>query len=482
MTVPPVQTAEPTVVSPSSSTSDSESVKYRTESEFFANPPVLERSARKTRNRRPTYFVRGKAQFARTYVRAFCSCVYKLVVQSSMRTQEYSQLYALLLDPDFGLLESITPNVFAQCGHLLKANKKDPDTPSLQEALNGNHKEEFLEAMKTEIDELEAHKTWDVIPKSNVPQGANILPGTWAFRIKRFPDGRLRKFKARWCARGDKEIKGIDYDDVYSPVVSWSTVRLILTLATRLGWKSRQIDFSNAFVQATLDKDVYMHLPACFEPDSGAERGEVVLKLNKSIYGLRAAPQIYFHYLKSRLEKHGFRTSNEDPCLFIGHGMVILVYVDDCILLGPDLNVIDGVIKDLKNDNMPMTVEEGDVYSFLGIDMRLDSATGQISMTQAGLIKKVISTLGFDEYTNKKLTPASTTPLGTDADGEPFNEEWNYASVVGMLLYLSSNSRPDIQFAVHQCARFTHNPKKSHGEAIKRLDTIWLALKTKVWL
>ena len=67
---------------------------------------------------------------------------------------------------------------------------------------------------------------------------------------------------------------------------------------------------------------------------------------------------------------------------------------------------------------------------------------------------------------NPMATPALGTPLGTDAKGLPFDEEWDYASVVGMLLYLSSNSRPDIQFAVHQCARFTHCPKNSHAVAV----------------
>ena len=59
--------------------------------------------------------------------------------------------------------------------------------------------------------------------------------------------------------------------------------------------------------------------------------------------------------------------------------------------------------------------------------------------------------------------------MGTNENGAPLDEDWKYSSIVGMLLYLSSNSRPDIQFAVHQCARFNHNPKKSHGEAIKRI-------------
>jgi hypothetical protein len=89
-------------------------------------------------------------------------------------------------------------------------------------------------------------------------------------------------------------------------------------------------------------------------------------------------------------------------------------------------------------------------------------------MSQKGLTKKVLKVMDM-ENCNTKSTPAAIGPIGTDASGEPFNEEWSYPQVVGMLLYLSSNSRPDIQFAVHQCARFTHFPRKSHAEALKRI-------------
>ena len=70
---------------------------------------------------------------------------------------------------------------------------------------------------------------------------------------------------------------------------------------------------------------------------------------------------------------------------------------------------------------------------------------------------------------NACQTPASTTNLGLDADGKPYHEDWDYASVVGMLMYLANNSRPDIAFAVHQCARFTHSPKESHASAVKKI-------------
>ena len=70
---------------------------------------------------------------------------------------------------------------------------------------------------------------------------------------------------------------------------------------------------------------------------------------------------------------------------------------------------------------------------------------------------------------NPNSVPAVHTPLGTDKDGEPMNEKWNYRSICGMLLYLSTNTRPDIAFAVSQVCRFSANPKKSHATAIKTL-------------
>jgi hypothetical protein len=78
---------------------------------------------------------------------------------------------------------------------------------------------------------------------------------------------------------------------------------------------------------------------------------------------------------------------------------------------------------------------------------------------------------------NAKSTPANQTPLGSDVNGAPLDGSFDYASIVGMMMYLSSNSRPAIQFAVHQCARFTHNPKRTHGDTI--LQICWYLRGTK---
>ena len=89
-------------------------------------------------------------------------------------------------------------------------------------------------------------------------------------------------------------------------------------------------------------------------------------------------------------------------------------------------------------------------------------------MTQPGLIKKVIESTGMELF-NANKTPTSQTALGSDPQGPPIKEAWTYSSVLGMLLYLSMNTRADIAFEVSQVAQFTCNPKHSHASAVKMI-------------
>jgi len=144
---------------------------------------------------------------------------------------------------------------------------------------------------------------------------------------------------------------------------------------------------------------------------------------------------------------------------------MVLVYVDDCIFFGKDSKAIDDVIEQLRQ-KFELTVEDVkenaqvDVFSYLGVQVTVDK-TGTVTFKQQGLIQKVLKYCGMSDC-NKKWTLAATKPLGTDANGKRFNATWEYATAIRMLLYLSSDSCLDIQYAVHQCTCFTHSPKQSH--------------------
>ena len=96
-------------------------------------------------------------------------------------------------DVEYGSLLDISPAAF-------KAHKKlDPDQPGLLEALSGPESQQWSDAMDEEVVNLEKRNTWEVIQANQVPKGQKVIPGTWAFKLKRFPGGRFQKLKARFC-------------------------------------------------------------------------------------------------------------------------------------------------------------------------------------------------------------------------------------------------------------------------------------------
>jgi hypothetical protein len=287
------------------------------------------------------------------------------------------------------------------------------------------------------------------------------LPSQWVFKRKRTPDGNIKSYKGRTVARGDLE-EGVF--DTYAPVVAWSSVRFFLVLSLILDWTTCSIDFSLAFVQAKLEKAVWLHLPRGFK---STRPGKTCLRLNKSIYGLSVAPKLWHEHLFKALKKDGFVVSKYDPCLLFKKDMMLVVYVDDVGIAAKRAEDVDTLIERLTMQGFQLT-REGSFSEFLGIKFETNLVDGSVNMTQKGLIKKIIETAGMSDC-NPNWTPASTTPLGLDPDGEPMNESWNYRSVVGMLLYLTTNTRPDLGFCVSQIARFIHGPKKSHATAVKTI-------------
>jgi len=121
-----------------------------------------------------------------------------------------------------GDVEWLHPLAFAA-----RANAED--NPTWNEAMNGPHKEGYWDAMCREIDTLTVQKhAWDVVDRE---PWMNVLPSTWAFKCKRYPDGLIKKLKARFCVRGDRQKEGVDFFDTFAPVVNWTTVRLMLVLS-----------------------------------------------------------------------------------------------------------------------------------------------------------------------------------------------------------------------------------------------------------
>ena len=125
--------------------------------------------------------------------------------------------------------------------------------------------------------------------------------------------------------------KGINYWETYAPVVQWTSVRIMLTLAAIENLHTKSIDFVLAYPRANLDVDIYMGLPQGF--NVGPESGRYVLKLQKNLYGMKQACHNWFKKLSSALGNLSINPSKVDPCVFIGEDVIVLVYVENCLIL-----------------------------------------------------------------------------------------------------------------------------------------------------
>jgi hypothetical protein len=179
-------------------------------------------------------------------------------------------------DPESGMLENFDPLALTT-----KANSSD--NPNWHQAVNGPQADGYWEAMETELKTLTGKESWIVVERKN---GMNVLPSTWAFKCKRYPDGSVRKLKTRFCVRGDRQKEGVDFFETYLPVVSWHTVRMLLILSMKLILCTKQVDYTAAFVQAPITEEVYVEQPKGFTLKENQVR-----KLLHCLYGLKQAPR-----------------------------------------------------------------------------------------------------------------------------------------------------------------------------------------------
>ena len=250
-------------------------------------------------------------------------------------------------------LEEVNKNFDGTCNgilnHVFATGKEANESYTFKEMLQQDDKAKFVDAMEKEIDDHSKRKHWELILRSSMPKDVKRIMAIWSFKRKRFPDGSLNKHKARLCAHGGQQQWGVNYWETYAPVVNWISVRFLLIITELAGLETQALDFVLAFPQADLDVPVYMELPAGIDLGHGIQKRAYVLELKKSLYGLKQASSNWYECLKKGLERRGFKESLADPCVFLKKGMIILVYVDDCILISDKKATLLQFVDSLKN-------------------------------------------------------------------------------------------------------------------------------------
>ena len=379
--------------------------------------------------------------------------------------QHYERMYT---DHRRGFIEEFHP--FAL---VAKANQEDYPTYREVLRMNDEDKEEWMESMKDKMEGLYKKGTYELIDLVKAEKtGRKIIPTMWALRIKRLIDGTPTRKKSRVVLRGDlqKDLPEMTRNATFAPVVDWSTLRLLLSLTLHEGWKTKQVDCIQAFLHAPLVEETYAELPPGGWKEANPGK---VMKLKKSLYGNKRAPQMWFNHLKTGLEARGWKQSDFDPCLFLRNDVLFTVYCDDCIFFSKNEESIqaafDSLITEIPGHPDGHAFEmkiEGELCDYLGVAMDRDNV-GTLEMSQYHLTKRIIAATGLEDA-NPQPTPVSQ-PLGKELDSGPCQESWSMRSIVGMLQYLANNTRCEIAYAVNNVARHCNAPMRNHELAIKRI-------------
>ena len=201
----------------------------------------------------------------------------------------------------------------------------------------------------------------------------------WVYRIKNKHDGS-KCYKARLVVKGFQQKKGIDYLEIFSPILKMSTIKLVLGMVAIENFHLEQLDVKMAFLHGNLEEDIYM-----IQPEGFIIQGQenLVCKLRKSSYGLKQASRQWYKKFDSFMHKIGFKRCEADHCcyvkLFDNSYIILLLYVDDILIAGFSIKEINNLKKQLSKQFEMKDL--GVAKQILGMRIIRDKANGTLKLS-----------------------------------------------------------------------------------------------------
>ena len=324
--------------------------------------------------------------------------------------------------------------------------------------------------------ELDAHIKNDTFTLETPSPDRRILPTRWVTIIKRGLKGKMIKYKARWVCKGFRQEQGIDYDEIFASVVRATIIKMLLALAAKYDYQVEQMNVVTAFLEAHLKEEVWVQQPPGFE-QKGSNGTFLACRLNKALYGLKQAPREWYATLKVYLIFIDYQRVEIDHSVFIhDNGIIIAIYVDDLLILGPNISDIEAL--KLQFAERFQMKDLGSIGWYLEMHITRDRAERTLWINQSIYIKRVIELLGMSDCSPTKTSMHHRCQLKKNVywkfkewiEYQATSEEiGGYQSIIGTLMWVVCQTRPDIAYAVSKCSRYSTNPTPDHDLAVKQI-------------
>ncbi|KAE8655249.1 hypothetical protein F3Y22_tig00117034pilonHSYRG01568 [Hibiscus syriacus] len=312
------------------------------------------------------------------------------------------------------------------------------DPINFHDAVTSQENDKWMAAMVEEMESLNHNRTWELV---RLPEGKKPIGCKWVYKKKpAVTEKEGEKFKARLVAKGFSQQKGVDYDEIFSPVVRHTSIRAVLALVASWDLHLEQMDVKTTFLHGDLEEQIYMRQPEGFT-QPGNEH--LVCRLKKSLYGLKQSPRQWYKRFYSYMIKISYNRCEYDCCVYVkslddGSFIFLLLYVDDMLIAAKNMDDVIG-LKTLLSQEFDMKDLE------------------RFAMSSA----KPVSTPLANHF---KLSSEQCPK--TDKEAEDMKKD-PYSNVVGCLMYAMVCTRPDLAHVVSQVCKYISKPGKQHWEAVK---------------
>lgn len=350
------------------------------------------------------------------------------------------------------------------CVNLMN-NEKDfvPRTPA--EIENSVEYDEWMIAIQSEINSFEKRAVWE--ETTDLPQDCYPISAKWVFTIKEQLDGSKKK-KARLVIRGFEENRLYDLNELYAPTLNKLSLRLFVNMIAKLNYVLGQCDVVTAYLNSVLEDPVYV-IPPHFLPQSKIPG--TYMKLKKSVYGLKQAPQNWFKCFIEKVSTIGFTPSNSEICMLsrqiqkTSDKEYIAIYVDD-ILIGASTEL---KVKEIKK-NLSTLFELRDIVpvkSIIGVEI-IDTAD-YIKLTQTKYVEEILVKRQLNECNPSKI-PCDQESLDALCKLEKLNPpSYDLRQSIGEFLYLAGATRPDISYTISILSRYANKQSIELEGCIKKV-------------
>lgn len=264
----------------------------------------------------------------------------------------------------------------------------------MKEAKSSDEWQNWKQAMDEEHQSLMENDTWEL---TQLPPDRKAINNKWVFRTKTDANGNITRYKARLVAKGCSQRAGIDYKETFSPVVRYSSIRLLMSLAVEFDLKIEQMDAVTAFLQGDIDEVIYMRQPEQFDDFTGRVC---------SLYGLKQASRQWNIKLSRALIACNYKQCETDSCIYIRRQkqsiVIVSVYVDDLLIFWNTASWRND-LKDKLMSQFKMK-DLGQVSNILGIRIERNSREEKITFDQRNYIENILRRFNMDDC-NPVKTP-----------------------------------------------------------------------------